>query len=57
MVCWRIDLHPCLILLLLFLMVDCLAECVRGYVVSEAKVEVDVMFGAEEQRQPQPMLV
>ena len=45
--------------LLLFLVVDCLAGCVCGYVVLEAKVvEVDVMFGAErEQGQPQPMLV
>ena len=59
MVCWKMDLHPCLMFLLVFLVVGCLASCVFGYVVLEAKVvEVDVMFGAErEQGQPQPMLV
>ena len=59
MVCWKMDLHPCLMMFLLFLVVDCLAGWADVYVVLEAKVvEVDVMFGAErEQGQPQPMLV
>lgn len=55
MVCWRIDLHPCLMVLLLFLVADCLAACVWVCSSEEQKVEVDVMFGAEEQGQAQPM--
>ena len=50
------DLHPCLVVVvLLFFVVDCLAGCVWVCSSKEQKVEVDVMFGAEEQGQAQPM--